>query len=459
VLHSLWRRWRERRELRQRIVEELRFHLREAAEDNMAAGLSPQAARDEATFRLGDQKAIAHQCYQLMCDAPTDAAGSWSRVPVIAYALAALIVPPILVMLLIPHYVRELPQTRPDQLNISNRRVARGFDVARAAPDEAAAFRRFVARLGWPGEAGEAFAGQTVSANFFELQGVRPLLGPGFTEAPLREIAISYRLWRENLGADPAIVGRLVEVNGTPYRVVAVMPEEYWFLSDADRFWTRALGFAGREIHASLLVRPGGGEAIEYLNTLDEPVRWDPLRAASHVQVRAAAGIVQAALILLALLGLVQMWSLRRTLEKHRTARWTLLRNYFFLFAKAVPPLVLLAILWLALRLSPASYFAGVWALISTFVFAMLCVAVVWQSLVDQRLRCIICLRQLSMPLPLGVIGSILFQLPGTEYICAYGHGTLFVPAPTSEGLRELDWNPPAGLWAELLQPSTASRS
>jgi len=79
--------------------------------------------------------------------------------------------------------------------------------------------------------------------------------------------------------------------------------------------------------------------------------------------------------------------------------------------------------------------------------------------LVDQRLRCPTCLRKLSMPLPLGVIGSVLFQLPGTEYICAYGHGTLYLPSPTSEGLREPRWRAPSGLWGELLGSSAASRS
>jgi hypothetical protein len=436
----------------------LRFHLNEAVEDNLTAGLPPQAAKDEAAFRLGDRKVIAHQCYQLMCDSPGDGAGSRSRIPVMAYALAAVILPPLLALLLIPHYLRDFPLADADRFSISNRRVVRGFDIATREPGEVAAFRRIVARISWPGEAGEAFAGQTVSENFFALQGVSPLWGTGFTEEKRHEIVINYSLWRNVFGADPAIVGRLVQVNGAAYRVVAVMPEDYWFLSDTDNFWTRATGVAGREVYASLLTVRGEGKVDAHLKTIGERAQWISFKEASRVRVRAASGIVQAALMLLALLGLVQMWSLRRTLGKRRTARWILLRNYFFLFAKALPPLVMLAILWLALRLSAASYFAGVWALMSTFVFAMLCVAVVWQSLIDQRLRCFICLRKLSMPLPLGVIGSVLFQLPGTEYICAYGHGTLYVPAPTSEGLREVDWNPPAGLWAELLEPSAATR-
>jgi hypothetical protein len=149
---------------------------------------------------------------------------------------------------------------------------------------------------------------------------------------------------------------------------------------------------------------------------------------------------------------------LLRVLGRHRAPIATLARNYLFLFVKAVPPLATAAVLWLAFRESDmqsgSSYFDGVWSFMSTFLFALFCVAVVWQSLIDQRLRCLCCLRRLSMPLSHGVIGSILFALPGTEYICAYGHGTLYVPAPTSEGLCEPRWHPPASAWAELLGSS-----
>ena len=37
---------------------------------------------------------------------------------------------------------------------------------------------------------------------------------------------LSYRLWKNRFGADSAIIGRAVQVNGEPYTVTGVMPPE-----------------------------------------------------------------------------------------------------------------------------------------------------------------------------------------------------------------------------------------
>jgi hypothetical protein len=125
------------------------------------------------------------------------------------------------------------------------------------------------------------------------------------------------------------------------------------------------------------------------------------------------------------------------------------------LFAKAAPLIAVAGILWMALQdsalLSPAGMLGGVLSFVAAFVYALAAVSLAWRALVDQRLRCHVCLRRLSMPLAQGVFGSILFNLPATEYICAWGHGTLYVPEPTSEGVREPRWTEPGGLWAQLM--------
>jgi putative ABC transport system permease protein len=60
--------------------------------------------------------------------------------------------------------------------------------------------------------------------------GLRPALGRGFTGEELSKetsvAVISYRLWQGRFGADPAIVGSVVKVNGVPKTVVGVMPPE-----------------------------------------------------------------------------------------------------------------------------------------------------------------------------------------------------------------------------------------
>jgi putative ABC transport system permease protein len=78
-------------------------------------------------------------------------------------------------------------------------------------------------------EGAEQLAGAFVTANFFDLLGVRPALGRGFlpedeAESAAKVVALSDRLWRRRFGADPGILGRTVTLNGFPGTVVAVLP-------------------------------------------------------------------------------------------------------------------------------------------------------------------------------------------------------------------------------------------
>jgi hypothetical protein len=66
--------------------------------------------------------------------------------------------------------------------------------------------------------------GQVASANFFDLLGVKPLLGRTFRPDEDRKLGgdpvlvISESLWRRRFGADPEVVGRIVDLNRTASR-------------------------------------------------------------------------------------------------------------------------------------------------------------------------------------------------------------------------------------------------
>ena len=72
--------------------------------------------------------------------------------------------------------------------------------------------------------------GMVASANYFDLLGVRPILGRGFLPdedtkpggAPVA--VISYRFWQTHLGANPDVVGQTLEINQHPYTIVGVAP-------------------------------------------------------------------------------------------------------------------------------------------------------------------------------------------------------------------------------------------
>jgi putative ABC transport system permease protein len=75
----------------------------------------------------------------------------------------------------------------------------------------------------------ERLAGQRVSASYFRLLGVHPLLGRSFEPADDRPdippvVVVSHGLWRRRFAADPGIVGRTIRLDDASVTVVGVMP-------------------------------------------------------------------------------------------------------------------------------------------------------------------------------------------------------------------------------------------
>ncbi len=87
-------------------------------------------------------------------------------------------------------------------------------------------------------ESTRQFTGASVTANSFEMLGMKPLLGrnivpdDGKPGAP-PVFSISYRLWKKEFNADPGIVGTTLVLNGEARTLVGVMPPRF-LLWDAD---------------------------------------------------------------------------------------------------------------------------------------------------------------------------------------------------------------------------------
>jgi predicted permease len=84
--------------------------------------------------------------------------------------------------------------------------------------------------------------GQKVSAELFRVMRVEPLVGRPFTNeddqpgaAPVA--IVSHRLWRQKFGADQAIVGKTLELDGIPHRIVGVMPPEFHLVMRDIDYW------------------------------------------------------------------------------------------------------------------------------------------------------------------------------------------------------------------------------
>jgi len=78
-----------------------------------------------------------------------------------------------------------------------------------------------------------------VSANFFDVLGVRPLLGRTFIASDDAKgadavLVLSYKYWQTRYGGDPRIVGRVFQMNNRPHAVIGVLPPIPQYPTESD---------------------------------------------------------------------------------------------------------------------------------------------------------------------------------------------------------------------------------
>lgn len=82
------------------------------------------------------------------------------------------------------------------------------------------------------GDEPERIRSASVQANLFDLLGVRPVLGRGFTGEEDRfhgspAVILGYNVWQRRFGGDVAILGRAIQIDGQAVPVVGVMPAQF----------------------------------------------------------------------------------------------------------------------------------------------------------------------------------------------------------------------------------------
>lgn len=87
----------------------------------------------------------------------------------------------------------------------------------------------------------ERLRGDTVSWEYFNTLGVKPVLGRSFLPSEEKwgyhhVVVVSNEFWRSHLNADPDLSHKIVNLNGEPYNVVGVMPESFYTQS-AVQLW------------------------------------------------------------------------------------------------------------------------------------------------------------------------------------------------------------------------------
>ena len=256
------------------VNDEIAFHLAMREEKLRATGLSPDDAVRRAHQRFGDPRAVAEQCVAIdvetiRAERREDVASSlWqdvryavralSRTP--AFAVSALVTLALgigattaVFSVVYGVLLRPLPYAEPERLvQLWEQSTRTGNDRnpvsvlnyrdwtthTRAFSAMAAyAFNRYT--LTGAGDA-ESVQGTQVYGDVFEVLGVRPLIGRSIRLEDARQdvVVLSEGLWRRRYGADPAIVGTAIRMNGEAYTVVGIMPASFGFPRSDVELWT-----------------------------------------------------------------------------------------------------------------------------------------------------------------------------------------------------------------------------
>jgi predicted permease len=252
--------------------DELQFHLEQQVAENMAAGMSGEAARQAALRLFGNPAVLRDQ---------TRSMWRWSSMETVLrdvrYSLRALFRAPgfsliaIVVMALgigatvslftivSTVLLKPLPFRDPGKLVTVYERFMRGTGTGHnpVAPavyrdwhaqthgfDDMAAYREYGYNLtGEHQELPEVVEAGAATASFFPLLGVRPALGRTFTEdedTPTggHVVLLTWTLYQRRFGGDPSIVGKAIRLDTNAYTVIGVLPQGFVFPNMKAQLWT-----------------------------------------------------------------------------------------------------------------------------------------------------------------------------------------------------------------------------
>jgi putative ABC transport system permease protein len=251
--------WLQRRRKEAELREELEFHLDQDADDRRSdEGITDQQARAAARRHLGSMTLVAEDTramwgWPVLEQVAQDAAyalRSLRRTPGFTAAAVVTLALGIGVNTAIFSVVNgvllnPLPYPGPDQLVALYSRTADGPRFSSSYPNfldwvrdnrsfsDLAAFRPDELNLIGLGQP-ERVPAEMVSASFFRLLGVQPILGRTFLAtddqlgaAPVA--LISENFWQRKFGSSPSAIGQTLTLSGTVYVIIGVIPATFQY--------------------------------------------------------------------------------------------------------------------------------------------------------------------------------------------------------------------------------------
>jgi predicted permease len=285
----IWDKFFRRRRADAELTQEMDLHLAEEIDENIARGVTPDEARRRARIKFGNPQLVRENLWRQNTLTVTDnlwhdlryAVRTLARSPgftLIAVLVMALGIGANVAMFTVVRSVllNPLPYRDPAQLFSIYEHENRQTDHSAYMPVAAGSFADWrrsaqqVAQMAmvspWQqynvsaegGKLPEQINAAWCSWNYFSVLGVEPALGRGFTAAddqPNAEAAVilSAPFWKRRYGSDPAVLGKKIWLDATPYTVIGVLPSSFAYSGSISGNTTEIWTAVGHEAPPELM--------------------------------------------------------------------------------------------------------------------------------------------------------------------------------------------------------------
>lgn len=304
----------------------------------------------------------------------------------------------------------------------------------------------------------------TTEQNLFETLAVRPVLGsvprgPG--------VVLTDGAWFSLFHRKRAVIGVPMRIGAETYRVAAVLPASFRFLTREPAVYLSEPFIPARSAPDLMVVaRLKPGVSVDWLDRdltriaesamdyfLKSELRYSSLTSTMWTPVFAFGMATALSALFVMVISKVRFRRLRSALNPaNRTAS---ARRASFFAARAGLSLMLVFLAGMEWTRSQSAVLFASWdpanGPLLVWFYILGSMGVWLWSLADQRARCRVCLRLLCFPVRVGCPGCLLLDWSGTELLCSEGHGILHVPHLVPSWDEESDhWIALDDSWQEL---------
>ena len=262
---AIFRFFLRRPKIEREVDAELRFHLDHLTEENQRRGMTPEQARRAASLALGGMEQVKEDCRDARAGRFVEAFGQdvryglrvlrknpgFATVAMVTLALG-IGVNTAIFSLVYGVLLRPLPYRHGGQLVVLHQQnlQAHATDIPFSAQEifdyrdrshtlDAVVEHHTMDFLLLGNDTAERVHSAVVSANFFDVLGVRPLLGRTFAasdDSPNADpvLVLSYQYWQAHQSGDPHIVGKVFRMNDRQHTVIGVLPPIPQYPAESD---------------------------------------------------------------------------------------------------------------------------------------------------------------------------------------------------------------------------------